>query len=98
MTLAEFERSLTQSKPPDGLTPVIAALWWAGKDDWKKAHDIVMDAGDKPCAWVHAYLHRLEGDLPNARYWYRHAGKPLATQSLREEWTAIVRTMLASGA
>ena len=65
MNLSEFKRSLAKAKPPSGLAPALAALWWAGKDEWKKAHAIVMDESGKDCAWVHAYLHRVEGDLGN---------------------------------
>ena len=96
MTLAEFKRSLEKRKPPASLAPALAALWWAGKDDWDKAHAIVMDEGGKDCAWVHAYLHRVEGDLGNAGYWYRQAGKPVATGALAAEWAAITREILAN--
>ena len=66
MTFAEFKRTLTQSEPPTGLLPPLAALWWAGKGQWDNAHQIVMDEDDQESAWVHAYLHRVEGDLGNA--------------------------------
>ena len=79
---AEFKRSLSKSRPPAGLVPALAALWWAGKDDWARAHDIVMDDAGQGAAWVHAYLHRVERDLPNAKYWYRQAGKPAASGRL----------------
>jgi hypothetical protein len=95
MTLTEFERSLPKPKPPAGLTPALTGLWWAAKDEWDKAHAIVMDEGGKDCAWVHAYLHRVEGDLGNAGYWYRQAGKPAATGALQSEWTEIARDLLA---
>jgi hypothetical protein len=98
MTLAEFKRSLSKSKPSGDLAPALAALWWAGKDDWDKAHKIVMDEGGKDCAWVHAYLHRVEGDLGNARYWYREAQRPVSTKPLGAEWDAIVGAMLAAQA
>jgi hypothetical protein len=98
MTLAEFRRTLSKSKPPADLAPALAALWWAGKDDWDKAHKIVMDEGGKDCAWVHAYLHRVEGDLGNARYWYRQAQRPGSSKPLAAEWEAIVETLLASNA
>jgi hypothetical protein len=94
MTLSEFDRSLSNPKPPAGLSPALAALWWAGKDDWDKAHRIVMDEGGKDCAWVHAYLHRVEGDLGNARYWYGQARRPVSTRPLAAEWNAIVRELL----
>jgi hypothetical protein len=94
VTRAEFQTSLTQAAPPAGLNTPLQALWWAGKDDWDKAHTLVMEAGGKDAAWVHAYLHRVEGDLPNARYWYGQAGKPPAGNALRDEWDAIVAAML----
>jgi hypothetical protein len=95
MTPPAFKSSLTKSKPPAGLAPALAALWWAGKDGWDKAHVIVMDADDKDCAWVHAYLHRVEGDLSNARYWYRRANKPAASGPLPAEWEAIAKALTA---
>jgi hypothetical protein len=95
MTLAEFKRSLASVKPPAGLAPALAALWWAQKDGWDRAHRIVMDEGEKDCAWVHAYLHRVEGDIDNAGYWYRRAGQPAAAGGLKAEWTAIASAMLA---
>src|SRR4030088_2754831 len=97
MTFAEFKRTLTQSKPPAGLLPPLVALWWAGRDQWDKAHRIVMDEGGKECAWVHAYLHRVEGDLGNAGYWYRQANKPVAAGSLETEWEQMVSALLGSG-
>jgi hypothetical protein len=95
MTLTEFKRALSQPNPPAGLAPAAAALWWAAKDDWDKAHKLVMDEGGKDCAWVHAYLHRVEGDLENADYWYRQAGKPAANGPLQAEWDAIATELLA---
>jgi hypothetical protein len=96
MTLAEFKRSLSKSRPPESLAVALAGLWWAGKDDWDKAHKVVMDEGGKDCAWVHAYLHRVEGDLENARYWYRQAGKPAASGALKAEYESIVQALLAA--
>jgi len=94
MTLAEFKRSQSKPRPPANLSIALTALWWAGKDDWKRAHTIVMDESGKDCAWVHAYLHRVEGDLENARYWYRRAGKSEASGSLPTEWAAIASGLL----
>jgi hypothetical protein len=93
-TLAAFERSLTGDTPPRGLSPALAALWWASKGDWDRSHAIVMDQEGPDCAWVHAYLHRVESDLANARYWYARAGKPVATGALAAEWRAIVVALL----
>jgi hypothetical protein len=94
MELHAFKRSIARAKPPTGLAPALAALWWAGKDDWEKAHRIVMDEAGKNCAWVHAYLHRVEGDLANARYWYRQAQRPVPTRPLAVEWDAIAEALL----
>jgi hypothetical protein len=96
MTPAAFKRSLGKAKPPAGVSAALSGLWWAGKDDWDKAHKLVMNGKGADCAWVHAYLHRLEGDLDNARYWYRQAGRKPAEGDLAVEWTAIAATLLAS--
>jgi len=95
MTPAAFERSLGQAKPPAGLSTALSGLWWAGKDDWNKAHKLVMSDDGVECAWVHAYLHRVEGDLENARYWYRQAGRKPEEGDLATEWTLIVTALLA---
>jgi hypothetical protein len=95
MTFADFKQSLAAAQPP-ALAPALEALWWAAKDDWDKAHKIVMDDEGREAAWVHAYLHRQEGDLPNAGYWYRTAGKPVATATLDAEWAAIAAELLGS--
>ena len=96
MTLAEFKQSQTKARPSAGLSVALTALWWAGKDDWDKAHKIVMDEGGKDCAWVHAYLHRVEGDADNARYWYRQAGKSAASCPPETEYESIVRALLSA--
>jgi hypothetical protein len=93
-----FKLTLPQAEPPRELTPPLAALWWAKKGDWGKAHRLVMEAGGPEAAWVHAYLHRVEGDLGNAGYWYRQARKPAASGDLDNEWTAMVETLLHAGA
>jgi hypothetical protein len=98
MKLSEFKRSISETSPPPGLTPAIAALWWAAKDDWERAHALVMDEGGQDCAWIHAYLHRLEGDLGNARYWYGKAGKAPARGSSGAEWDSIAAVLLAAAA
>jgi hypothetical protein len=86
----DFKASLADAKPADGLAPLLAALWWAAKGDWDAAHKIVMNEDSKDAAWVHAYLHRVEGDLSNAGYWYRRADKPAAKDALDAEWQQIV--------
>jgi hypothetical protein len=94
MNLSQFRTSLAKPKPPAGLGPALTALWWAAKDEWEKAHNIVMDEGGKDCAWVHAYLHRVEGDLENARYWYWRAHRPVASEPFAAEWDAIAEILL----
>jgi hypothetical protein len=98
MSAAEFQNSLGQARPPAAYAPALQALWWLAKDDWTKAHDIVMAHDDTDCAWVHAHLHRVEGDLDNARYWYRTADKRPATGALAAERDAIIATLIGSAA
>jgi len=95
MQLVEFRRSLKARTAPRGIAPALAALWWAKKGGWDKAHAIVMDENGRDAAWVHAHLHRIEGDAGNAAYWYRQARKPVATGPLDAEWDAIVAALLA---
>ena len=94
MNLEEFRKSLTTDRPPEDLNLPLAALWWDAKGDWGKAHESAQEDEAPAGAWVHAYLHRKEGDLSNAGYWYRQAGKPPARVSLDEEWVEIVSSLL----
>ncbi|WP_166294444.1 MULTISPECIES: hypothetical protein [unclassified Bradyrhizobium] len=94
--MADFRASLADAAPDAALSPQLAALWWAKKGDWHRAHGIVQDEGDANSAWVHAYLHRVEGDLGNAGYWYRRAGQPIATDTVEAEWERIVSVLSAS--
>ena len=96
MDLKAFRASLTESAPSDELPPALSALWHEAKDDWKRAHKIVQEEQDRDSAWVHAYLHRVEGDLGNAGYWYRQAGQVAAKDSLEAEWERIAATLLGS--
>jgi hypothetical protein len=95
MTLDQLRATLTAAEPPAGLSPALQALWWQGKGNWERAHALAQAADDAAGAWVHAHLHRIEGDLSNAAYWYRRAGKPVATGPLEEEWAEIAQGMLA---
>lgn len=97
MDLAQFTRSLAQDRPPDGLAQALQALWWDMKGDWAEAHRCAQAQEDSAGAWVHAYLHRREGDAGNAGYWYRRAGKPSASGPLDAEREAIVRALLGEG-
>jgi hypothetical protein len=90
MTIGEFEAS-----GPESLNGALLALWWDAQGDWQAAHEIAQDVDGADGAWVHAYLHRKEGDLGNAAYWYRRAGRVVATGDLRVEWEEIVAEMLA---
>ncbi|MCM0019907.1 MAG: hypothetical protein NBV67_07925 [Tagaea sp.] len=95
MTLAEFRASLTGAAAPEGLARPLEALWHAGKGDWSAAHKLAqMDEGEPDHDWVHAYLHRVEGDLGNAGYWYRRAKRPVATDALDAEWARIAEALL----
>lgn len=94
MTYQEFKDSLTQATPHQKLTALLSSLWFEGKGDWDKAHAIVQDMHSTEAAWIHAYLHRKEGDSGNAAYWYHRAKKDIPTESLKEEWKNIVMTLL----
>lgn len=93
-TVSAFRSSLEEHSPPNGLSPALAALWHDACGDWKQAHELVQAADDGDEAWVHAYLHRKEGDLPNARYWYSKAGRPRSSEPLETEWQSIVEALL----
>lgn len=96
MDFEDLRGSLTVAEPPKDLSLAAQALWWDAKGDWQKAHQCAQEQEDETGAWVHAYLHRKEGDAANAGYWYRRAGKPAATVSLADEWDAIARALLGS--
>jgi hypothetical protein len=91
--LAEFRDSLSKNAPPD-VGSLLRALWHDAKGDWARAHEIVQDEEGRDAAWVHAYLHRKEGDLSNAGYWYRRAGKPMCKASLEQEWETVAAALL----
>lgn len=82
--------------PPDGLAPPLQALWWVARGDWDRAHACVQDSEAADAAWVHAHLHRREGDLANAAYWYRRAGRPAAGDGLEAEWERLASTLLTT--
>jgi hypothetical protein len=94
MTIDEFTATLREAQPPAHLSPALAALWHDGRGDWDAAHHVAQDIDDATGAWVHAYLHRKEGDHGNAAYWYRRAGKPVATGTLEDEWHQLVAAFL----
>jgi len=94
MTLAELQASLSESVPPAGVPRLVEALWHDARGDWKEAHEIAQQVDDSQGAWVHAYLHRKEGDLANAGYWYSKAGRRRPDTSLDEEWKEIAEALL----
>jgi len=89
-TLTEFKESLNLVQPVSGLSVQLKSLWYDGKGDWHKAHSEVDQLTDRESAWVHAYLHRKEGDTWNADYWYRKAGEVRPSLSLEKEWEQLV--------
>ncbi|MFL5331927.1 MAG: hypothetical protein ACJ8H8_01835 [Geminicoccaceae bacterium] len=98
MKFASFTASLQASDPPPGLSPPVLALWHAARGEWDAAHAIAQQhEGDPAYDWVHAHLHRVEGDLGNAGYWYRRAGRPVASGDLAAERERIAQALLATG-
>ena len=94
MTLDQFKKWLSADKAPD-VAPLLRALWHDARGDWEQAHTIAQDIESKDAAWVHAYLHRKEGDAGNAAYWYGQASQPVASDSLEAEWARIAGALLA---
>ena len=96
MDVEVFESSLgSGGEPPAELGDELKALWHDAKGDWEKAHELCQSAGSREGDWVHAYLHRVEGDLSNASYWYHRSGQPECEGSLKEEWRSIVQKLLS---
>jgi hypothetical protein len=93
MNVAEFKASLG-GPVPDNLSVYLKSLWNDGKGDWEQSHYIIQDVDDKDAAWIHAYLHRKEGDTGNADYWYSRAGRKRPAISLQEEWEELVKAFL----
>ena len=99
LSLDAFHAPLSDEAPPSDLLGPLAALWWAyrGRDGWHRAHVLVQDDDGVEAAWIHAHLHRAEGDAGNAAYWYARAGKPPADTPLADERETIARALLANG-
>ncbi len=94
MSFTEFQDSLTHSTAPEGLSSALQGLWYDSKGEWGTAHQCVQDDSSAEAAWVHAYLHRKEGDAGNAAYWYTRARRPVVACTLAEEWEEIARGLL----
>lgn len=94
MNFADFKKSLETGVLPAGTTVYLQALWHDKKGEWQKAHELIQDLQDKTAAWIHAYLHRKEGDTWNADYWYNKAGRKRPSLSLNEEWEEITTALV----
>ena len=95
MNLQDFRRSLSEAQPPAGMSPALMGLWWDAKQDWNRAHESALQDEGPDGAWVHAYLHRKEGDAENAGYWYGRAGKTAPQGSFENEWLEIAQALVA---
>lgn len=94
MSFADFLHATSAAVPPPGLSGPLRALWFDARGEWDAAHEAAQAAGGRDGAWVHAYLHRKEGDEMNAGYWYARAGRPAASGDLRAEWEQIARELV----
>lgn len=96
MNATELRQSTQDAKPPPGIGSLLEALWHEAHGDWDRAHRIVQDIGTAEAAWVHAYLHRVEGDESNAGYWYRRANRPHSSDDLVDEWHEVAEYLCSS--
>ena len=95
MSIDDFRDTLSDPAPPPTADLALQAIWWAGKGDWDRAHQCAQqNEGDPDCDLVHAHLHRREGDVSNARTWYRRSGQPVSTLPISDEWTLIAERLL----
>jgi hypothetical protein len=94
MDFSTFKNSLSTNEMPSSLSVYLQALWQDATGNWEKAHHLIQDVPDQKAAWIHAYLHRKEGDIWNADYWYQRAGKPRPSVSLDQEWEDLARALL----
>lgn len=94
MSVSDLKASLAEAAPPANLSQPLTALWWVAKGDWEQAHALAQKTPTADGAWVHAHIHRVEGDFDNAGYWYGRAGKPASSDALEIEWDQIASTLL----
>jgi hypothetical protein len=94
MKKEQFKKSLSFPGPPSGMDDHLLALWFDARGDWEGSHETIQDLTGLKAAWIHAYLHRKEGDLSNAAYWYQLAGRKMSTESLDEEWEEILSVLV----
>jgi hypothetical protein len=96
MRFEDFQSSLADHQPPAGLSQELTALWWCANGDWERARGIVQDMSSPSADWIHAHLHRVEGDHDNAGYWYRRAGRDVPRIDTKQEWQSIARQLAQS--
>ena len=94
MTFSQFKESLASHYPPAHASVYLQSLWFEYNGNWNKAHELIQDLTDKKAAWIHAYLHRKEGDIWNADYWYNKAGKERPPISLENEWEEMAAVLV----
>ena len=94
MNYDHFIKSLTDDFPPQDIKNLLTALWWEKKGDWHKTHIITQEIHTNDASLIHAYLHRREGDLSNADYWYQSAGVSAIIGDLNTEWGTLVKLSL----
>ena len=94
MDLKDFNELLDRNTPPKDIGRALQALWHQAKGEWDTAHRLAQSQDDGIGAWVHAFLHCVEGDNSNAAYWYRRAGRSISSEPLNEEWEEIVLALL----
>ncbi|MEN9569825.1 MAG: hypothetical protein RL172_1056 [Bacteroidota bacterium] len=94
MNVTDFKQQILQDTAPANLSVYLLAMWYDAKGNWHKAHELADSRHDTTGNWIHAYLHRKEGDVYNAGYWYRRANRELPGCSLQQEWEDIVQTLL----
>ena len=95
MTPEEFISSTKDPAPPSAINVLLLSLWYDANGDWEKSHDLIAEVETKEGAWIYAYLHRKEGDMWNADYWYRRAGEKRPAVPLQEEWKTIAEKLLS---
>ncbi len=94
MNIDDLKKSVSEDVPPKGISKLCKAMWYDARGNWDTAHQIAQSVDSKDGSWVHAYLHRKEGDLSNANYWYHMAGRNIPEVSLEKEWEEIALELI----
>ena len=95
MDYSEFIISISSNTPPNFDSQLLLAMWYSLKDEWDTSHEIVQDINSTDAAWVHAHLHKIEGDMSNAKYWYDKATKNTLDLSIEGEAEEIIKFLLS---